>query len=69
MNDFQIGHPLISAYPGKLWNVSKDVNPNLLTSEGALQRGSYKKVFWKYGTNLQESPIQNCDFNKVAKQL
>ena len=43
---------------------------NWLYSEAALQRCSYKKVFWKYAVNLLErTPMPKCDFNKVEKQL
>ena len=36
-------------------------------TETALQRCSYKKVFWKYAADLQENTMPKCDFNKVAK--
>ena len=42
---------------------------DLKNTKAALQRCSYKTVFWKYLANLQEPPIPKCDFNKVAKQL
>ena len=38
-------------------------------SEAALQRCSWKKVFWKYAANLSRTPMSECDFNKVALQL
>ena len=38
-------------------------------SEAALLRSSYKKVFWKYVENLQETPMPEWDFNKIAKEL
>ena len=39
------------------------------TSEAAIQRGSYEKVFLKYAANFQENTMPKYDFNKVAKQL
>ena len=40
-----------------------------ITLQAALQRCSYKKVFWKYAANLQETPLPKCNFNKFALQL
>ena len=37
--------------------------------EAALQRCSFKKVFWKYEANLQETTMPKRDVNYVALQL
>ena len=34
----------------------------MLISVAAIQRCSYKKVFWKYVTNFQENTHAECDF-------
>ena len=44
-----------------------------ITLEAALQRCSYKKVFWKYAANLQETPFRSvisinllCNFIEIT---
>ena len=59
-------------YPDLLWIGKREMQKirNWLYPEAALQRCSYKKVFWKYAANLHErTPMPKCDFNKVEKQL
>ena len=39
------------------------------SSEGATQRYSSEKVFWKYQQIYRRTPMPKYDFNKVAKQI
>ena len=56
-------HQVIVGFCGINWKHQKTSHENL---ETALQRCSYKKVFWKYATNLQEKThaemwlLSNC---------
>ena len=38
-------------------------------TEAALQRCSWKKLFWKYSANLRRTSMSKCDFNKIAKYV
>ena len=38
-------------------------------TEAAIQRCSYKKVFWKYAANFGRTPMPKCDYGELVLHL
>ena len=66
-------HPLDLGHP--ISNEPPSTSPNnsyfslFIYSEAAIWRCSKEKVFWNMQQIYSRTPMQKCDFNKVAKQL